>query len=227
MRQLRMHFHELFERADETQVIFSGLQITDRKNERRIQAVSRFDSALRKLSGHGTKFAGHAVREHGDLFFVETVRGLNAALRKLGYGEHSRGGFHRTAHRAAQLQRAEPGEIFGMLEKTHVMHADHDRRITKDGRGVLDVQEIRMVQAQPAGNIEPQPDEGIDGYTVLSKPIRQLRMSVGARKIRHELTLFVEKCKTAQYIADVCFVPRQVLADRMSVYRKAHLPTPV
>ena len=48
MRQLRMRFHQLLERADQAQVILARLQVADGQNERRMHAVSGVNRALRE-----------------------------------------------------------------------------------------------------------------------------------------------------------------------------------
>ena len=39
--------------------------------------------------------------------------------------------------------------------------------------------------------------------------------------------VMIESGETVQQVADIGLIPREMLADRVSVYRKAHLPSPV
>ena len=123
--------------------------------------------------------------------------------------QHARGGFDRTPHGAAQLQRAKRSEVLRMLQKADIVHADYDGRGTEDRRRVLHVQQVRTILAQPARNIEAQAHKWIHRDAVLEKAIRQVFARRLTREIGHKIGIMIQRRETMQEITDVSFVPRK------------------
>ena len=109
-----------------------------------------------------------------------------------------------------------------MLQIADVVHRGHHRHRTADGRGVLYVQHIGMVFADPACQVEPQPQEGVSGHPLDANVLRNGRASLHAGHVCQDVSILVMRGKCVQKASNVYLVACEVSADGVGINGDKH-----
>jgi hypothetical protein len=142
------------------------------------------------------KCGTYAVGHYHYFVFGELVGFQDSLPGEFARSEHAGRRSHRTAYGQSQLQGSKFGEVFGMLQETDIVDADDNRGGTSDGRGVLDVQNIRAVFGDAPRQIEAEPHVGIDCYLLFAKAIGDLIKGIASRNVRYKVRFAIQLSET-------------------------------
>src|SRR5262249_40460032 len=120
--------------------VLSPIQPSERKDEARLEAITREDCAHRGL-WQRAKALTHAIPGHADPIRSDTIADLESPPRELGGGDDTRRPTHAPRDERAQCE-AQSGRRRRHVEKREVMHHDHDRAGVRQRRKVLNVERV-------------------------------------------------------------------------------------
>jgi len=124
------------------------------------------DALLGLLALDGAEKRRDGNRNDGYFVVGEVVIALDGAPGKVAGGDDARGKADGMFDGEAQLEAAQGGEVLGMLKVTDVVDADHDGDGAGEGRGVLNVDEVRAIAAQVPGQLEAEAQVWVGGDTL-------------------------------------------------------------
>ena len=217
VRQPRFRLQHVFKRVQKSHVILARLQIADGEHERPPDSEFPLDRRPRHFALDGPELAGDGVRHHHHFVFGDAIVLQNRAAGIFARREHAGRALHRLLHRQAQLERTKPGEVLRILQKAHIVHADHQGSRAEQRTRILHVQQIRTIAPEMPGQVHAQTLVGILRDTPRPDPARQIRLGALLRDIGDQFAAFVQAGELLQKVADINFVSGLATADRVRV----------
>ena len=129
---------------------------------------------------------------------------------------------HGAPHGPLQLPGAIAGEVFGMLQKAHVVNAHHNRNRAGERRRVLHVQQVRPVLPHLHCKIEPQTHKRIGRDPPGTNVGRDMSGGTLRRHVGNELVVLVLGGKCVQKTPNVYLITREVAADGVGINGETH-----
>ena len=204
--------------ADQADVVLAGLNIPHREDERPADGIpfahgghGRFPRNRAECRRGRQRHHQHFVLFQAGIHFQNRVAGI------FGAGEDPGGAPHSAPHGDSQLQRPFARKVFRVFQIADVVDGDHERHGTAHGGGVLDMQHVGTVFAEPVGEVEAQPQEGVCRHPAGTHARRNGGAGLHAGDVGQDVAILVLGGKGVQEASHVHLISREVPADGVGI----------